>query len=172
MKILVNDTNIFIDMQALGLLRKMCKLPYRIHTVDFVINEIVTPDCITEIKRLVELGLIEVRTFTAPEVATIAIEHSQITTGNLSFPDVAVCRHAIENDCSLITGDKQLRKYAEEQNVEVHGVLFIFDEMVAHAIIPPSDGALMLQRLMSINARLPRKEIETRILTWEKEFKE
>ena len=34
MEIIVNDTNIFIDMFSIGLLQPMCDLPYKIHTVD------------------------------------------------------------------------------------------------------------------------------------------
>lgn len=34
MDIIVNDTNIFIDIQSVGLLDAMCGLPFEIHTVD------------------------------------------------------------------------------------------------------------------------------------------
>ena len=44
MKILVNDTNIFIDLHSVGLLEEMCRLPYEIHTVDFVVAEIADAD--------------------------------------------------------------------------------------------------------------------------------
>lgn len=40
MKIIVNDTNIFIDLHSVGLLEELCRLPYDIHTVDFVVAEI------------------------------------------------------------------------------------------------------------------------------------
>ena len=40
MDIVVSDTNIFIDLIAVGLLERSCELPIRIHTVDYVINEI------------------------------------------------------------------------------------------------------------------------------------
>ncbi len=44
MKILVNDTNIFIDLHSVGLLEEMCRLPYEIHTVDLVVAEIADAD--------------------------------------------------------------------------------------------------------------------------------
>lgn len=44
MKIIVNDTNIFIDMNSIGLLGLMCELEYEIHTVDFVAAEIINPE--------------------------------------------------------------------------------------------------------------------------------
>ena len=41
MEIIVNDTNIFIDLHSIGLLSQFCLLPYEIRTVDFVMAEIV-----------------------------------------------------------------------------------------------------------------------------------
>lgn len=43
MDVIVNDTNIFIDMHSVGLLEEMCMLPFKIHTVDFVVSEITDP---------------------------------------------------------------------------------------------------------------------------------
>lgn len=40
MDIVVSDTNIFIDLYLIGLLNEFFALPFHIHTVDFVINEI------------------------------------------------------------------------------------------------------------------------------------
>ena len=40
MEIIVNDTNIFIDLHSIGLLDCLCELPYEIRTVDFVMAEI------------------------------------------------------------------------------------------------------------------------------------
>ncbi len=40
MKIIVNDTNIFIDLHSVVLLEALCDLPYDIRTVDFVVNEV------------------------------------------------------------------------------------------------------------------------------------
>ena len=43
MDIIVNDTNIFIDLHSIGLLDCFCELPYEIRTVDFVMAEISNP---------------------------------------------------------------------------------------------------------------------------------
>lgn len=40
MEIIVNDTNIFIDLHSCGLLDSFFKLPYKVHTTDFVISEL------------------------------------------------------------------------------------------------------------------------------------
>ena len=84
MKILVNDTNIFIDLYAVGLLHELCMLPYEIHTVDFVVAEIVDPSQRTLFDELVTDNHIFIDSFTADEVMEIINEHA-IVSGNLSF---------------------------------------------------------------------------------------
>ena len=63
MKIIVNDTNIFIDMHSIGLLKPMCELPYEIHTVDFVVAELIDPVQSRDVNELVETGKIIVNKF-------------------------------------------------------------------------------------------------------------
>ena len=66
----------------------------------------------------------------------------------------------------LITGDRRLRNYTENKDVEVHGILFLFDEMVGNAVITPEIGEIKLINMVSINIRLPKSEVELRIKKW------
>lgn len=165
MKILVNDTNIFIDLHSVGLLEEMCRLPYEIHTVDIVVAEIADADQRRIFDELVAQGGIFIDGFTADEVIEIVEEHSSVS-GNLSIPDCSVCYFARKHNVPMLTGDRRLRRYAEEQSIEVHGILFIFDELVRHDIISTSMAADRLEELFAINARLPKAEIRERINRW------
>lgn len=165
MKILVNDTNIFIDLHSVGLLEEMCRLPYEIHTVDFVVAEIADADQRRIFDELVAQGGIFIDGFTADEVIEIVEEHSSVS-GNLSIPDCSVCYFARKHNVPMLTGDRRLRRYAEEQSIEVHGILFIFDELVRHDIISTSMAADRLEELFAINVRLPKAEIRERINRW------
>ncbi len=165
MKILVNDTNIFIDLHSVGLLEEMCRLPYEIHTVDLVVAEIADADQRRIFDELVARGEISVDGFTADELIEIVEEHSSVS-GNLSIPDCSVCYFARKHNVPMLTGDRRLRRYAEEQSIEVHGILFIFDELVRHDIISTSMAADRLEELFAINARLPKAEIRERINRW------
>lgn len=167
MDIIVNDTNIFIDMHSVGLLEEMCRLPFIIHTVDFVVSEITDPGQLQAINKLIEDNRIKVHSFSGDEVAEIVIEHANIS-GNLSIPDVAVCYYARGKSFKLITGDRQLRNYAILNRMEVHGIIFLFDQMVLNRILTPDVGAAKLQELQGINVRLPKSEIESRIERWSK----
>lgn len=166
MKIIVNDTNIFIDMHSIGLLELMCELQYEIHTVDFVASEIINPEQKEVFDQMVASGKIKVDSFTPNEVYEIIEEYSAIS-GNLSIPDCSVCYYARKNNVPMLTGDRRLRKYAEHQSIEVHGILFLFDEMVSAGILAPRVGAEKLSALVKLNTRLPRSEITSRIEKWE-----
>ena len=116
-------------------------------------------------ERLVKEGKITVESFTAEELIEIVNEHAAVS-GNLSIPDCSVCYYARKHDITLLTGDRQLRRYAESHNLTVHGILFIFDELVAHSVISPEAAAGKLKELYSINVRLPKSEIQRRIDRW------
>lgn len=165
MKIIVNDTNIFIDLHSIGLLEYMCRLPYEIHTVDFVAAEIVDKEQLKAFNRLVGADKIHVNTFTADEVIEIVSEYSEVS-GNLSIPDCSVCYYARKYQVPMLTGDRRLRRYAEAQFIEVHGILFLFDEMVKYGVLTPDIAATKLDELLNRNARLPKSEITQRICRW------
>ncbi len=168
MKIIVNNTNIFIDLHSIGLLEAMCMLPYEIHTVDFVIAEIIDETQRTAIDNLVASGTIHVKRFSSEEVMEIVAEQAAVS-GNLSITDCSVCYYARKRAIPMLTGDRQLRRYAEQQSIEVHGVLFLFDCMVDNDIITPAVAAQKLKELLAINARLPKTEIRNRIAAWTKQ---
>lgn len=165
MKIIVNDTNIFIDLHSVGLLEELCKLPYEIHTIDFVAAEIADEEQYLAFNRLVSEGKILVKSFSPEDVIEIVSEHSRVS-GNLSIPDCSVCYYARKHHVPMLTGDRRLRRYAESQSIEVHGILFLFDEMVRYSVVSPSEAASKLEELLHINARLPKSEISARIILW------
>lgn len=165
MKIIVNDTNIFIDLYSIGLLEEMCRLPYEIHTVDFVAAEIVNENQHITFEQLVSVGKIHVNSFSARELMEIVKEHSEVS-GNLSIPDCSVCYYARKNQVPMLTGDRRLRRYAESQSIEVHGILFLFDEMVKFGVVTPISAATKLEELLLMNGRLPKSEITQRICRW------
>ena len=152
-------------MHCIGLLQLMCSLPYEIHTVDFVAAELIDEDQKKAFEELVCNGKIIVDSFTAEEVMEIVAEHSSVS-GNLSIPDCSVCYYAKKHGVPMLTGDRRLRHHAVQLSIEVHGILFLFDEMVANSVIPSIDAATKLEELMALNSRLPQAAIRERIDKW------
>ena len=152
-------------MHSIGLLELMCELPYEIHTVDFVVSEIIKPEQKRVFDRIVASGKIKVDSFTSKELSEIIEEYSSVS-GNLTITDCSVCYYARKNSVPMLTGDRRLRRYAEQQSIEVHGILFLFDELVNHSMLPPKKAAKKLLDLLHLNSRLPRTEITARIEGW------
>lgn len=168
MEIIVNDTNIFIDLHSCGLLDSFFKLPYKVHTTDFVISELTDREQRKAVMMYCAQEQLTVKSFTSKELTAI---WEYYNTAN------KVCNVSIE-DCSvliytktmasarLLTGDKTLRTRAEGEGILVSGVLFIFDELVEHGIITQKEAAFHLSKLVEKNVRLPNEEIDKRMAKW------
>lgn len=165
MEIVVNDTNIFIDLHSIGLLDKFFELPISVHTVDFVINEITEVEQLNAVTEFIENGRLKVVSFRAEELAEVVALHNS-AGGNVSLIDCAVWHYAKINNYTLLTGDNQLRKKAIMSNVKVRGVIYIFDVLLDYKIISPKDAVIKIKDLRTYNPRLPQSIIEERIEKW------
>lgn len=165
MIVVVNDTNIFIDLYKTSLLDAFFQLPYEFHTVDFVIYEIEDIEQKKAVKKHIEGNKLFVKTFVVQELATI--QHIKAQAGHhLSFIDCAVWHYAHENGFTLLTGDNPLRTYALASGTSVHGILFVFDQLVEHGIISKKEAAEKAETLLQINPRLPKSIFSDRIERW------
>ena len=160
MEIVVNDTNIFIDLHSIGLLDQFFELPIKVHTVDFVINELTDEEQFNAISKFIKNGKLNVQSFEADELLEI-IKLQSKAGGNVSIPDCAVWNYAKKHNYTLLTGKKAI-----ESNVTVKGIIFIFDHLVECEIITPQDAVIKLQELMKHNSRLPKSIIQERIEKW------
>ena len=164
-KLIVSDTNIFIDLISINLLDKFFLLPCDICTTDFVVNEIRWPNQRAEIdKHIINKELEEV-SFDFDELVKISELHSNSST---SMTDCSVWYLAKETAGRLLTGDGKLHKAVEKDNVKVSGILYIFDNLIEYNIVDKASAAVLLEQLMAINSRLPKQECEKRIEGWRK----
>lgn len=165
MEIVVNDTNIFIDLHSIGLLEQFFELPIKVHTVDFIVNELINSEQSKAIRHFIDNRKLIVRSFEAAELLEV-IKLQNNAGGNVSIPDCAVWYYAKKNNFTLLTGDGQLRKKAIESNVSVKGIIYIFDQLVECNIISQNFAATKLQELITHNSRLPKSIIQERIEKW------
>ena len=165
MEIVVNDTNIFIDLHSIGLLEQFFRLPIQVHTVDFVLHEITVPEQFNDVNKFAQNGKLKVQSFKSEELKEI-FALQEISSGNVSFTDCAARYYAQRNNYTLLTGDRQLREKAIQANVTVKGVIYVFDMLVEHHILLPQIAATKLNELMTINPRLPKNIMRERIEKW------
>ena len=59
-----------------------------------------------------------------------------------------------------------LTKNARTDQIEVHGLLFVLDQLVQNGIVPPELVADKLEKLAGENKWLPEKIIEGLITKW------
>ena len=164
--IVVNDTNIFIDLISAGLLDDFFHLPIGIHTTDFVLNELTDRSQSEAVQRHVDLGHLTVKQHSGKEVVEI-VSFQANCHNNVSVADCSVWLYAKRHGYTLLTGDAKLRNSAQKSGVTVWGILRIFDMLVDEfKIIPPRVGAERLERLYQRNNRLPSREIENRVGKW------
>lgn len=165
MIVVVNDTNIFIDLYKTALLDVFFQLPYEFHTVDFVIHEIQDKAQRGAVDQYVAVKKLFVKDFAPQELAYIQ-QIKERAGHHLSFTDCAVWQYANENGYTLLTGDKPLRSYALSSGTAVHGILFVLDQLVEHSIIGKEEAAQKAEALLLINGRLSKKIFLERIERW------
>lgn len=163
-KIVVSDTNIFIDLISVGLQEKLFLLPIEIHTTDMVIFEIKREGQSGIMIDLINKGYLSVKTYTSEEMLQfLQARHRKY---NLSLADYSVLTYSKENSYILLTGDGNLRKVALSEGVEVHGSIYIINMMVEYNIISTLEGAEVLDTLKNINQRLPKVQLDILINKW------
>jgi len=164
MEIVINDTNIFLDLYDIGLLDTFFRLPIRVHTVDFVVNEISRPNQTQAIRQLIDNGKLIVKAY---QNITDLLQFKDECGGNLTLADSTVIYYAKSiPDCRILTGDRQLRNRAEQRGIKVSGVLYIFDQLVEQGLLPHAEASKKLAALFRMNTRLPKGEVEARIEKW------
>lgn len=161
-RIVVSDTNIFIDLVELGILADLFYLPWQIHTTDFVMDELTDATQFDVVNSYCERGRLTVGMLTPEEVGKL-FQMSSSPGCKISPADFSVILYAQKANFNILTGDKQLRTYAEKEGIEVHGILFIFEALVEHSILPPALATELLQKLKELNKRTPAELIEALI---------
>ncbi|MFC4259682.1 type II toxin-antitoxin system VapC family toxin [Marinobacter lacisalsi] len=158
-KILVSDTNIWIDLHRSGLLETVFELPHQFVTTDFVWRELRKPPG----QQLTELGL-TIETIDGEQTATLFQLRQSLN--NSSLADVSCYFVAREMGWTLLTNDGALRRSGREAELDVRGVLWILDELEHCDICSGFRLAEALGAMLDAGARLPGTECRQRLGRW------
>lgn len=158
MKLIVTDTNILFDLMSIGTLSVFFELDYEICTTDFVVNEIIHVDQAEQIQYFIGSKRLTVYKFSAVEIERII---SLKTKRNLRrITDKSVLWKALQLNCRLLTGDKNLRNEAEEMGLKVNGSLWVIKLLVEENKISPIEAIELLSKLKKINHSLPKDKLD------------
>ena len=90
-KIVVNDTNVFIDLYEVGLLEEFFSLPWEVHTTDFVMLELQREGQHETVAKYKADKRLVVPVFEAKEMSEIGNLYQQyVNRTNLSLTDCSV----------------------------------------------------------------------------------
>ena len=165
MKVIISDTNIFIDLLNIDLLDTFLKLSFEVHTTDFVINELIEEQA-KVINSKIKEKKVMLNEANEEEYAEILEQMKERET--LSIVDHSVYYYAKKLKATILTGDKTLRNYAEDKNMEARGILWVFDEIISKRQLNKTEMVKKLKSLMETNKRLPKEECKSRLDRWEK----
>ncbi|MCB0643105.1 MAG: hypothetical protein KDC44_15755 [Phaeodactylibacter sp.] len=166
MKIIVNDANILIDLVELDLLANFFALKFAFYTTSLVFEEL-------EEEQQQKFGVyIADSTLTVREMTSaqlMEVNRIQKTKPALSQQDCSAFFQAQLEKGILITSDNTLRKFALTNNLEVHGHLWVFDQMFEAGTISGQLAVEKLNELCNIvnqKLGLPQLECQKRVHQW------
>jgi predicted nucleic acid-binding protein len=165
-KIVIQDASVLIDLADADLLDAWFGLGVDLRTTSFVWREVNRKNQRLKLKRYVDAGQFSIESVAA-EALTQIVQLQAALSSRISLEDASTLLFACKLKSILLTGDKRLRQSAEERGIETHGLLWVFDTLVARGALLPELAAERLRKLIEIGtSRLPLKECEVRIRRW------
>lgn len=163
MKVAVKDANVLIDLVEGDLLGLWFRLGIETHVPDLVLEEIKNPEQRRIVLAMVEAGNLKVGTFDATQVLRIGF-YKRVY--RVSLADAAAILLAEQLQATLLSGDKAVRRAGQALNIEVKGLLWVFDELVHRGLLGVADASLRLDRVVEAGARLPAEDVQARLRKW------
>ena len=148
MRLLTCDTNILIDLEEGRLLEQFFQLPYEFRVPDILFSE----ELEAQHSHLSTLGL-QLGELTSQSMLA-AVELIQ-RYGELSRNDCFTLALARQEQCSLLTGDQDLRKAAEVEQVKTNGTIWVVNQLVTHQFIDKPQAKAAYDRMKANGRRLP-----------------
>ena len=163
MQLISSDTSIWVDFEKLGHIEWPFRLNYTYLMSGMAIDdELLSPTDFG--KRLIRAGLLAVD---LTDVELALLEEYTSKYRRLSTFDAIAMSISKVREIVLLTGDKALRNAAEAEGVEVHGLLWITDQLLDSNLITRMDHDLCMRDLknrLGTEFRLPVREIDQRML--------
>ena len=156
MSLIVSDANIFIDMEAGGLIRQMFHLP-EIFSVPNILYE---EELLEHHPELPTYGLVIL------DIKPVFVSEAFRLGGIYNEPsqnDLLALALAKQEKCPLLTGDGKLRRAAEKEAVEVKGTLWLMQEMINKKLINYETTKAAYDSMRAEGRRLPWDKIEKQL---------
>jgi predicted nucleic acid-binding protein len=160
-RVLVSDASILIELARWSLLRPLFQLPFEFAVPDALYEDELIDLGDTDRQELRNLGL-RVESLD-PEGMAQAMRYQQARP-RLTLNDCLAVTLAATRDWALLTGDKRMRALADEERIEVHGVLWVLDRLADHRVVDRDHLTRVLRGMLDDpRSRLPTGELRRRL---------
>ena len=168
MRLVVSDSSCLIDLRKASLLEAFLDLPYEVLIPDALFEEELVRFTPAQKDLLLRGGLkvVELPAESVLRARAIVSEYPQLSIHDaFAFALAESCK-----DCMLLTGDGGLRTIAEINRMEVHGILWVIDQIHNMGLAPAEVLLAVLHDFAhDPSVRLPNRELATRIRRYKKE---
>lgn len=159
--IFVSDSSVLIDLERGGLFEVAFASTLELAVPDLLYDRELAA---TGGEALKALGLQVVSL--APEEVGFA-QTTQRQRPKLSLPDCFALAYARRPEHALLTGDAELRTFAESIKIECHGLLWLLDCLIAIAATTPGAMHTALEKIARHpRCHLPKQEVRKRLEMW------
>lgn len=166
MMAVVCDANILIDLLQIDLFRAFLKLKWVKHVPPDVAGEVQENNS-DQLSTAINAGKLILPTFTPEDL--LRIQKFKFRYSSLSMEDCSCLFLAETLPAMLLTGERRLRSIATElHQLEVHGVLWVFEQLIEEKVINHPLAHAKLTQLININKRLPKGECERLLKRWKR----
>ena len=158
MRIVVSDTSCLIDLRKVSLLDVFLKLPYEILIPNTLFEDELLKFTDAQKRALIRGGM---KVVDLPGERVLRAQEVVGAIPQLSVHDgFAFALAEDHQDCILLTGDGSLRRLASKHKIEVHGFLWVVDEIYQNRLTTAQRLYAALHLLSRDPAvRLPRREL-------------
>ena len=156
-----------IDLVKPELLQSFFNLSFEFYTTDLVLDELHETQK-DALQPFIDNDLLTIEEITDDQFIEIII--IRLEKPGLSEQDCSAFYQARALNATLVTSDNKLRKFAKTNKLEVHGHLWVFDQMVDENTLDSGLACDKLDELCTtINPKLnlPKKECELRKEWWQ-----
>src|SRR5690606_25894282 len=110
-----------------------------------------------------DAGLLQTHATAATEmIATVEFSRAH----GISLPDASGVLLARRLKAFLLTGDRRMRRTADAEKIEAHGLLWIMDLLVEREVLSRAEAARRLTQILAAGSRLPTDECAVRLKAW------
>jgi predicted nucleic acid-binding protein len=148
MKLLISDANVLIDLEEAELSRLIFDLEFEFATPDLLFEE----ELREHHEHLIEKGLLLAELTSESMIHSFELVDRYRKTGRMDCLTMALAK---QEACVLLTGDKELRLAAEQEQIEVHGTIWLVEQLLLNQLLSHEEAVAAFERMKVANRRLP-----------------